>query len=79
MDNKNKEISSNNKTAHLSMYEFAKQYITIKDAEGNKQKFNDRQLNEIKEVEKMEEMTNKGYEPKLVRLRKGTELYWVKK
>jgi hypothetical protein len=59
-----------------SFYEFAKQYITIKDAEGNEQKFSDRQLNEIKE---MEAMMNKGYELKFVHLRKGTQLRWVKK
>lgn len=58
-----------------SFYEFAK-YVTIKDAEGNEQKFSDRQLNEIKE---MEEMMNKGYELKFVHLRRGTELRWVKK
>ncbi len=59
-----------------SFYEFAKQYVTIKDTEGNEQKFNDKQLNEIKE---MEEMMNKGYELKFVHLRRGAELRWVKK
>ena len=59
-----------------SFYEFAKQYVTIKDTEGNEQKFSDKQLNEIKE---MEEMMNKGYEFKFVHLRRGTELRWVKK
>jgi hypothetical protein len=59
-----------------SFYEFAKQYVTIKDAKGNEQKFSDRQLNEIKE---MEEMMNKGYELKFVHLRRGKELRWVKK
>ena len=59
-----------------SFYEFAKQYVTIKDAEGNEQKFSDRQLNEIKE---MENIMNKGYELKFVHLRRGTELRWVKK
>ena len=58
------------------MTEFAKQYCVIKDKEGNEQKFNDKQLNEIKE---MEEMMNKGYELKFVHLRRGTELRWVKK
>ena len=59
-----------------SFYKFAKQYVTIKDAEGNEQKFSDRQLNEIKE---MEEMMNKGYELRFVHLRRGTQLRWVKK
>ena len=59
-----------------SFYEFAKQYVIIKDAAGNEQKFSDIQLNEIKE---MEEMMNKGYELKFVHLRKGTHLRWVKK
>lgn len=59
-----------------SFYEFAKQYVTIKDTKGNEQKFSDRQLNEIKE---MEEMMNKGYELKFVHLRSGTQLRWVKK
>jgi len=56
-------------------YEFAKQYIRIKDAKGNVHKFNESQLQEIKE---MEEMINKGYELKFVHLRRGTELRWVK-
>ena len=76
-DNKNAE----NKQCAISdvrcsFYEFAKQYVTIKDAEGNEQKFSDRQLNEIKE---MEDMMNKGYELKFVHLRRGAELRWVKK
>jgi len=59
-----------------SFYEFAKQYCVVKDKEGNEQKFNDKQLNEIKEIEKM---MNKGYELKFVHLRRGTEIRWVKK
>ena len=59
-----------------SFYAFVKQYAIIKDEEGNEQKFNDRQLNEIKE---MEEMMNKGYELKFVHLRKSTQISWVKK
>jgi len=63
-------------SVRCSFYEFAKQYCVVKDKEGNEQKFNDKQLNEIKEMEKM---MNKGYELKFVHLRRGTEIRWVKK
>lgn len=76
-DNKNAETKQCTiPDVRCSFYEFAKQYVVIKDADGNEQKFSDRQLNEIKE---MEDMMNKGYELKFVYLRRGIALRWVKK
>jgi len=60
---------------YISFYDFAKQYVTIKDNKGNEHKFSEHQLEKIKE---MEEMINKGYELKFIHLRKGTKLRWVK-
>ena len=58
-----------------SFYEFAKNYIKIKDG-ANERCFNDE---ELKQVEEMQQMMDKGYELKFVHLRRGTELRWVKK
>jgi hypothetical protein len=55
--NKNEETSKETQNPKLGMsdvrcsfYEFAKQYVIIKDTEGNEQNFSDKQLNEIKEM-----------------------------
>lgn len=57
-------------------YKFIKQYMRIKDIKGNKQKFSKKQLNKIKEMEKM---MNNGYELKLIHSRRNTKLCWFKK
>lgn len=76
MENTKNEKQCDIHDVRCSFYEFVKQYVTIKDAEGNEHKFSDIQLNEIKG---MEDMMNKGYELKFVHLRRGTELRWIKK
>ena len=58
-----------------SFYEFAKNYIKIKDGT-NERSFNDE---ELKQVEEMQQMTDKGYELRLVHLRKGSKIMWCKK
>ena len=60
----------------MKLYEFAQHHIIIKDMEGNNQKFSDKQLDEIKE---MEDMMNKGYELRYIHSRRGTQLHWIKK
>ena len=58
-----------------SFYEFAKNYIKIKDG-ANERSFNDE---ELKQVEEMQQMMDKGYELRLVHLRKGSKIMWCKK
>lgn len=58
-----------------SFYEFAKNYIKIKDKE-NEHSFNDV---ELKELVEMQQMMDKGYELRLVRLRGGSKLIWCMK
>ena len=58
-----------------SFYDFAKNYIKIKDG-ANERSFNDAELNEI---QKMQQMMDKGYELRLVHLRKGSKIMWCKK
>jgi hypothetical protein len=58
-----------------SFYDFAKNYIRIKDG-ANERSFNDV---ELKELEKMQQMMDKGYELRLVHLRKGGKIMWCKK
>ena len=58
-----------------SFYDFAKNYIRIKDG-ANERSFNDE---ELKQVEEMQQMMDKGYELRLVHLRKGSKIIWCKK
>jgi hypothetical protein len=58
-----------------SFYDFAKNYIKIKDG-ANERSFNDV---ELKELEEMQQMMDKGYELRLVHLRKGSKIMWCKK
>lgn len=58
-----------------SFYNFAKNYIRIKDG-ANERSFNDE---ELKQVEEMQQMMDKGYELRLVNLRKGSRIMWCKK
>ena len=58
-----------------SFYNFAKNYIKIKDG-ANERFFNDE---ELKQVEEMQQMMDKGYELRLVHLRKGSKIMWYKK
>jgi hypothetical protein len=58
-----------------SFYDFAKNYIKIKD-EANERSFNDV---ELKELEEIQQMMDKGYELRLVHLRKGSKIMWFKK
>lgn len=58
-----------------SFYDFAKNYIKIKDG-ANERSFNDEELKQVKE---MQQMTDKGYELRLVYLRKGSKIMWCKK
>jgi hypothetical protein len=58
-----------------SFYDFAKNYIKIKDGV-NERSFNDV---ELKELEEMQQMMDKGYELRLVHLRKGSKIMWRKK
>ena len=57
-----------------SFYDFAKNYIKIKDG-ANERSFNDE---ELKQVEEMQQMMDKGYELRLVHLRKGSKIIWCK-
>ena len=69
MDNtKNEEHS-------CSFYDFVKNYIRIKDCT-NERSFNDV---ELKQIEEIQQMIDKGYELKLVRLRKGRKIMWCRK
>jgi muconolactone delta-isomerase len=54
--------------------ELIKRTIKIKDGV-NERSFNDV---ELKELEEMQQMMNKGYELRLVRLRKGSKIMWGK-
>jgi hypothetical protein len=58
-----------------SFYDFAKNYIKIKDG-ANERSFNDV---ELKELEEIQQMMDKGYELRLVHLRKGSKIMWCKK
>lgn len=58
-----------------SFYDFAKNYIRIKDS-ANERSFNDE---ELKQFEEMQQMMDKGYELRLVHLRKGSKIMWCKK
>ena len=58
-----------------SFYDFAKNYIKIKDGV-NERSFNDVELNELNG---MQQMMDKGYELRLVHLRKGSKIMWGKK
>jgi hypothetical protein len=58
-----------------SFYDFTKNYIKIKDG-ANERSFNDV---ELKELEEMQQMMDKGYELRLVHLRKGSKIMWCKK
>ena len=74
--NNNNENSALNKTAvSCSFYDFAKNYIRIKDR-ANERSLNDK---ELKQVEEMQQMMDKGYELRLVYLRKGSKIMWCKK
>ena len=58
-----------------NFYDFAKNYIKIKDG-ANERSFNDEELKQVKE---MQQMMDKGYELRLVHLRKGSKIIWCKK
>jgi len=60
---------------NCSFYNFAKNYIRVKDG------VNERSLNhvELKQVVEMQEMINNGYELRLISFRKGSRIMWVKK
>lgn len=58
-----------------SFYDFTKKYIRLKD-ETNEYSFNDE---ELKQVEEIQQMMNKGYELRLIHLRKGSKIMWCKK
>ena len=58
-----------------SFYDFAKDYIKIKDG-ANERSFNDV---ELKELEEMQQMMDNGYELRLVHLRKRSKIMWCKK
>ena len=78
-DNKNTEVNDTNKKLHISdvscsFYDFAKNYIKITDGT-NEHSFNDE---ELKQVEEMQQMMDKGYELRLVHLRKGSKIMWCK-
>ena len=78
--NKNTELNDTDKKLHISdvscsFYDFAKNYIKIKDGV-NERSFNDV---ELKELEEMQQMMDKGYELRLVHLRKGSKIMWCKK
>jgi hypothetical protein len=60
----------------ISFYKFATQYIKIIGLSGQTFSFNEQQLINLK---KMDKMINNNYELKLIHLRKGTSLQWVKK
>ena len=64
-----------NSHSGCNLYDFAKNYFTIKDRNGNRH-FNNYELAEIKQMQKM---INDGYELKLLRLRKGSKMGWYKK
>jgi hypothetical protein len=49
-----------------SLYDFANSYIKFNDAE-------------LKELDEMQQMMDKGYELRLVHLRKGSTIMWCKK
>ena len=61
--------------ASCSFYDFAKNYIRIKDGT-NERSFNDK---ELKQIEEMQQMMDKGYELRLVHLRKGSRIIRCKK
>ena len=75
MNNNNKNSALNKPAVSCSFYDFAKNYIRIKDG-ANERSFNDE---ELKQVEEMQQMMDKGYELKLVHLRKGSKIMWCKK
>lgn len=58
-----------------SFYDFAKNYIKIKDG-ANEYSFNDV---ELKELEEMQQMMDKGYKLRLVHLRRCSKIMWYKK
>ena len=79
-DNKNIELNDTDEKLHMSevscsFYDFAKNYIKIRDG-ANERSFNDV---ELKELEEMQQMMNKGYELRLVHLRRGSKIMWCKK
>ena len=78
--NLEQKLDNSNERLHISdfsgsFYDFAKSYIRIKDGT-NEHSFNDV---ELKELEKMQQMIDKGYELRLVHLRKGSKIMWCKK
>ena len=78
-DNKNTELNDTDKKLHISdvscsFYDFAKNYIKIKDGV-NERSFSDV---ELKELEEMQQMMDKGYELRLVHLRKCIKILWCK-
>lgn len=75
MDNLKNEKQCAIHDVSCSFYDFAKNYIGIKDGT-NERSFNDE---ELKQVEEMQQMMDKGYELRLVHLRKGSKIMWCKK
>jgi DNA-binding transcriptional MerR regulator len=58
----------------LDLSTFAEEYILIKTHDGFR-KFNDRELKEIAELQRM---TEEGYSLKVIKSRLGSKLSWIK-
>jgi hypothetical protein len=58
----------------LDLSTFAEEYILIKTHDGFR-KFNDR---ELKEIAKLQRMTEEGYSLKVIKSRLGSKLSWIK-
>jgi DNA-binding transcriptional MerR regulator len=58
----------------LDLSTFAEEYILIKTHDGFR-KFNDRELKEISELQRM---TEDGYSLKVIKSRLGSKLSWIK-
>lgn len=59
----------------IGFYDFAKNYMRLMDGTSERS-FNDE---ELKEIEEMQQMMDKGYELRLIRLRRGNKMMWCKK
>lgn len=60
---------------NLSFFDLAKNYIRIKGV-SSERSLDDK---ELKQVKKIQQMMDKGYELRLLRLRKGSTMVWYKK
>lgn len=68
-------MNSGQQNVNYSFYEFAKNYIRIKDGVSVRS-LNNVELNRIK---KMQQMLDNGYEMQMVRSRTCNRILWVKK